>query len=97
MRFRTWPVAALGLLSLLGLVIVSVLVASSRAQEIYAQLDQLNAHHREVDGELRRLRSDVQLAGIFMRDYLLDTEPGRGAEYRRRFAELRQNSYASVG
>ncbi len=96
MRFRTWPVAALGLLSLLGLVIGSVLAASSRAQEIYSQLDQLNAHHREVDAELRRLRSDVQLAGIFMRDYLLDAEPGRGVEYRRRLAELRQNSAASV-
>jgi signal transduction histidine kinase len=96
MRLRTWPVAAVGLLSLLGLVVVSVLAASSRAQEIYSQLEQLNAHHREVDAELRRLRSDVQLAGIFMRDYLLDAEPGRGADYRRRLAELRRNSTTSV-
>ena len=49
MRFRTWPVAALGLGGLLLLVVVSVLAASDRAQEIYTQLDQLNTHQREVE------------------------------------------------
>ena len=48
MRFRTWPVAALGLGGLLLLVVVSVLTASNRAQEIYTQLDQLNTHQRDV-------------------------------------------------
>src|SRR6188474_2510504 len=71
MRFRTWPVAALGLGGLLLLVVVSVLAASNRAQEIYTQLDQLNTHQREVETKLRALRSDVHLSGIFIRDYLL--------------------------
>ena len=53
MRFRTWPVAALGLGGLLLLVVVSVLAASNRAQEIYTQLDQLNTHHRDVENKLR--------------------------------------------
>ena len=56
MRFRTWPVAALGLGGLLLLVVVSVLAASNRAQEIYTQLDQLNTHQRDVETKLRRLR-----------------------------------------
>jgi hypothetical protein len=38
MRFRTWPVAALGLGGLLVLVLVSVLTASRRAQEIYTRI-----------------------------------------------------------
>jgi hypothetical protein len=34
------------------------MVASSRkVQDIYAQLDQLNAHHRNVEAKLRALRS----------------------------------------
>ena len=77
MRFRTWPVAALGLGGLLLLVVVSVLTASNRAQEIYTQLDQLNTHQRDVETKLRRSASDVHLSGIFIRDYLLDTERER--------------------
>ena len=90
MRFRTWPVAGLGLGGLLLLVVVSVLAASNRAQEIYTQLDQLNTHHRDVETKLRRLRADVHLSGIFMRDYLLDTERSRAPDYREQLADFRQ-------
>jgi signal transduction histidine kinase len=96
MRFRTWPVAALGLASLLLLVGVSVLAASRRAHEIYGQLDRVNAHHREVDAKLRRLRGDVHLSGIFVRDYLLDTSRERAPEYRLRIAEFRRTNLATV-
>src|SRR5262245_60357259 len=96
MRFRTWPVAAVGLGGLVLLVIISVQVASSRAQEIYTQLDELNTHHRDVETKLRRLRSDVHLSGIFIRDYLLDTERARAQEYRQRLAEFRRNNTDTV-
>ena len=82
MRFKTWPVAALGLAGLLLLVVFSVITASQRAQEIYTQLDQLNTHHQEVETKLRALRADVHLSGIFVRDYLLDTARERAPEYR---------------
>jgi signal transduction histidine kinase len=96
MRFRTWPVAALGLGGLLLLVVVSVLAASNRAQEIYTQLDLLNTHQRDVETKLRRLRSDVHLSGIFIRDYLLDPERERAPIYRQRLAEFRENNLATV-
>src|SRR5258707_11981811 len=82
MRFKTWPVAALGLGSLLLLIVVSMLASSRRAEDIYAELDQLNDYHHQVDIKLRRLRSDVNLSGIFVRDYLLDIARERGPEYR---------------
>ena len=53
MRFRSWPVAALGLGGLLLLVVVSVLAASNRAQEIYTQLDQLNTFLEHILSSLR--------------------------------------------
>lgn len=87
MRFRTWPVAAFGLGGLLILVVVSLVTVSRRTQEIYASLDQVNAHHREIETRLRRLRSEVHLSGIFVRDYLLDQERERGPEYRQTLAE----------
>ena len=96
MRFRTWPLAALALGSLVVLVMVSVLAASQRAQEIYTQIDQVNGHHREVETKLRRLRSDVHLSGIFVRDYLLDTSREHAPEYREQLEEFRRMNLSTV-
>jgi signal transduction histidine kinase len=96
MRFRTWYVAALGLGGLLILIAVSMLAASRKAQAIYAQLDRLNTHHHEVDTKLRRLRSDVNLSGIFVRDYLLDISREHAPEYRERLAEFRKTNMSTV-
>ena len=96
MRLKTWLVAALGLGSLVILIAVSMLTASGRAQNIYAQLDQLNTHHRNVEAKLRALRSDVHLSSIFVRDYLLDVERERAPEYREQLAEFRRTSVATL-
>src|SRR5207245_6826007 len=94
--FRTWPVAALGLGSLLLLIALSMLAASRKAQEIYTQLDQLNTHHHDVDVKLRRLRSDVNLSGVFVRDYLLDISRERAPEYRQRLTEFRETNLGTI-
>jgi signal transduction histidine kinase len=95
-RLRTWLVAALGLGSLVVLIVVSMLATARTAQDIYAQLDQLNNHHRRVEESLRRLRSDVNLSGIFVRDYLLDVARERAPEYREQIAEFRRTNMASL-
>jgi signal transduction histidine kinase len=89
MRFRTWPVAAFALGALLLLVVVSVLESNRRAQEIYTRLDELNLRYHEVESKLRRLRSDVNMSGIFVRDYLLDPAGERAPAERGRLAEFR--------
>jgi signal transduction histidine kinase len=96
MRLKTWLLAAIGLGSLLLLIVVSMLASSRKAQDIYTQLDVLNTHHHNVDAKLRRLRSDVHLSGIFVRDYLLDIEREKAPEYRHRLAEFRQTNMATV-
>ena len=96
MRLRTWLVAALGLGSLVVLTAVSMLASSRKVQDIYAQLDQLNAHHRNVEAKLRALRSDVHLSSIFVRDYLLDVVRERAPEYREQLAEFRRTSVATL-
>lgn len=95
MRFRTWPVAAIALGGLVLLVVVSVLEASRKAQDIYTQLDQLNQHYHQVESKLRRVRSDVHLSGIFVRDYLLDSARERDPEYRQRLADFRRTSMSA--
>ena len=96
MRLKTWLVAALGLGSLVVLIAVSMLASSRRAQDIYAQLDRLNTHHRRVEENLRRLRSDVSLSGIFVRDYLLDVARERAPEYRQRIAAFRRTNMETL-
>ena len=95
-RFRSWPVAALGLGGLLLLILVSISTATRRANDIYTQLEGLNEHHRDVEAKLRRLRSDVHVSSIFVRDYLLDTERARAPEYRQRLAEFRQTNMVTL-
>jgi signal transduction histidine kinase len=94
--FRTWPVAAVALGGLLLLIYTSVAATSRKAEEIYAQLDQLNAHHRSVEAKLRRLRSDVHLSGIYIRDYLLDTDREEGPFYRQKLTDLRESQRSAV-
>jgi signal transduction histidine kinase len=89
-------VAAVGLGSLLLLIVVSMATALQKAKEIYAELDQLNTHHHNVDAKLRRLRSDVNLSGIFVRDYLLDVARSHAPEYRERLAEFRRANVSTV-
>ncbi len=96
MRLKTWPVAVCGFVSLLLLIVVSMTASSRKAQEIYTQLDQLNTRHYNLDTKLRRLRSDVNLSGIFVRDYLLDIARERAPEYRLRLTEFRQGTMATV-
>lgn len=96
MRLRTWLVAALGLGSLVILIAVSMLASARTAQDIYAQLDELNHRHRQVEEKLRRLRSDVNLSGIFVRDYLLDVARERAPEYREQIATFRRTTLATV-
>ena len=106
MRFKTWPVAAFGLGGLLALTVVSMVASARRAQEIYTDLNQLNAYHRNLDANLQRIRTDVNRTEIVARDYLLDLErgmflaqavataddPDLATQYRRRLVSLRQNS-----
>jgi signal transduction histidine kinase len=96
MRLKTWLVAAIGLGSLVVLIAVSMLASSRKAQDIYAQLDQLNSHHRRVEENLRRLRSDVNLSGIFVRDYLLDVARERAPEYRGQIVAFRRTNMATL-
>lgn len=96
MRMRTWPVAALGLIGLVALVVVSLATVYDRAMNTSGQLEEVNRHHRVVFGKLREVRTDVYSSAIFVRDYLLDSERARDPEYRERLAAFRASSQAAL-
>ncbi|HVC18939.1 MAG TPA: hypothetical protein VNE16_02600 [Vicinamibacterales bacterium] len=97
MRLRTWSVVAVASAALLLLLVVSLSDTRRKAQHIYSQLDALNVRHRYVEAKLRRLRSDVNLSGIFIRDYLLDHHTRRAPQYRAELQDLRQSTTATIG
>ena len=96
MRFRTWPVVAVSLLGLLGLIVVSILAVQRKADIAYAHLENLNAQYRDVETRLRRVRTDLHLSGILARDYLLDTTTP-AADYRSRLLAYRTESDRMLG
>lgn len=96
LSFRTWPVAAAALGGLLVLIATSVTTTWRKTEEIFVQLDRLNAHHRHVEAALRRFRSEVHVSGIFVRDYLLDTTRARAPEYRQQLATFRSGHAATL-
>lgn len=96
MRFRTWPVAALGFLGLLALFALSLTAASRRVEGVYVSLDTRMAYHRDIDTRLRQLRSDLQRSGIAVRDYLLEQDPVQALTYRNRLGELRDANNATI-
>ena len=96
MRFRTWPLAALGFVGLLALVALSLRDASRRIEGIHSRLDARVAYHRDLDILLRALRSDLQRSGIAVRDYLLEQDPALALGYRNRLAELRAANVSTI-
>lgn len=96
MRFRTWPVAALGFLGLLLLFALSLTAAAGRVENIYSRLDARSTYHRDVDTKLIQLRSDIQRSSIVVRDYLLEHDPVQAAAYRTRLVDLRAATVATI-
>ncbi len=96
MGFRTWPLVAIVLGSLLVLIIASNLAVRKKAQQINTQLDEMHMLHRHVETRLRKVRSDINLSGIFIRDYLLDNSHLTGPAYREQLMDLRQSTIATL-
>lgn len=98
MNFRTWPVAAVGLTGLLALIAAFGVMTARRSSNNDERMDALYRYHREVDEQLHRLRSEVHLSAIFIRDYLLDTaaEAEQDAAYREQLAAYRRSNLNAV-
>ncbi len=96
MGFRTWPLVAAVLGALLTLIALSNLAVRKKAQEINTQLDEMHVLHRHIEARLRKVRSDIHLSGIFIRDYLLDNSHLTGPAYREKLMGLRESTTATL-
>lgn len=89
MRTRSWPALFFGFGGLVLLVGLASLGAARRATQIYTEMASIYETHRQITNIFSALRSDLNLSGIYVRDYLLDPSDLTGALYRQRLLEIR--------
>lgn len=91
MRPRSWPALFFGFGSLVLLIGLAGLGAARRAAQIYAETASIYDSHRESTSILNQIRSDVNLSGVFVRDYLLDPSPLMASSHRQRLLDIRSS------
>ncbi len=96
MRIKSGSVLAIAFAGLLLLILVALLASRRKMQQVYTQLDEVNLLHRHVETKLRRVRSEINLSGIFIRDYLLDNTTATGMYYRQQLAGLRKSTLEAL-
>jgi signal transduction histidine kinase len=92
MRSRSWRVLIVGFGALLILMGLYGYIAVRRAQRIYAVTQSAYENHRYSQQALAELRSGIYLAGLCLRDYLLDPSNLGAGRYREQFAEVRAST-----
>jgi len=92
MRSRSWRVLIVGFGALLILMGLYGIIAARRAQRIYAVTQSAYENHRHAQQALAELRSGIYLAGLCLRDYLLDPSNLRADRYREQFVEVRAST-----
>jgi signal transduction histidine kinase len=96
MRSRSWPVLIVGFGALLILMGLYGYVAARRAQRIYTVAQSTYENHRSAQQALAEMRSGIYLAGLCMRDYLLDPSHLGTDRYREQFVEVRASTMRHV-
>lgn len=96
MQVRSALFVALAFAGLLTLIATTILATRTKVQAVYTELDEVNLLHRHVDTMLRRLRSDIHLSGIFVRDYLLDSSVSAAPDYREQLTALRAGTTGTI-
>ncbi len=84
-----WVRLSVGFGLLLALVTISTVGAFRETLRNRQQLSDAYERHYKIADALTRIRSDLYLAGILKRDFLLDPAPSHGQQYGDQFEELK--------
>ncbi|MEN6604164.1 MAG: hypothetical protein ABFD86_17275, partial [Bryobacteraceae bacterium] len=97
MRSRSWPVLVVAFGALMVLMGLYGYVAVRRGSRIYAEMQAVNDSHRRSQQALTEIRSGIYLAGLCLRDYLLDPSNLTTERYRAQFAEVHASTVQYLG
>jgi signal transduction histidine kinase len=95
-RKGLWVPLTLGFGTLLTLTFAGAVVTLTTSFSIFDQLSSAYEKHYRVADALMRLRSDLYLAGILKRDFLLDRGENQSVSYGEQFAEIQTSAEASM-
>jgi signal transduction histidine kinase len=83
---------ALGFGVLLILIVAATVITLRKSFEIFELLARTHERHYQVAEALMRLRSDLYVAGILKRDFLLERNPDEAASYGDQFAGIQASA-----
>lgn len=89
---HVWVRLGLGFAVLLVLITASNSITFRETVRIVEELSGAYERHQQVGDALNHLQSDLYLAGILKRDFLLDPAPSHGPRYGEQFATLREST-----
>jgi signal transduction histidine kinase len=88
MKKRAWLVLALGFTALISLIAAFGYAAIVRAQQIEGEIMAIHESYLRTDTHLRNVATEMDQAGLLVRDYLLDPSPTSAAVHRQQLLEL---------
>jgi len=91
MRRRSSRILFVGFGSLVLLIGLSGLGAARRASKINSELASIYSTYRECTRILQEIRAELNLSGIYVRDYLLDPSDLTAELHRRQLLEIREH------
>jgi signal transduction histidine kinase len=86
---RIWITLGIGFALLLALISVSTVGTFRETLRNREQLTEAYERHYKIADALMRIRSDLYLAGILKRDFLLDPAPSHASGYGTQFANIK--------
>lgn len=88
MTNRGWLAMVAGSAILLGLIFAFGIQTAREADRIYAEVSSTNSVIRSLEVQLRGLRADIYLSGIYVRDQLLDSRSEQAEDQRDSLREV---------
>lgn len=95
-RKTLWVPLTAGFGALLVLIVLATVTTLTKSFSIFQQLSNAHETHDRVAEALLRLRSDLYLAGILKRDFLLDRSENQSSSYGEQFAKIQSSAEESL-
>jgi signal transduction histidine kinase len=89
MRFQTWPVLIFAFSVMLLLMAFSAVSNWRQTGLLFDKWEGLTRSYQNSEQSLQQIRSDVQVSGLLVRDFLLDPSDPRADTYKKRLLENR--------
>ena len=86
---KSWPILTVGFASLIALIVVFGYGAMHRARILHRETIATHQSHLQTEAHVHAVSAQMYLAGLLVRDYLLDSSQTAAQMYRQQLREIR--------